>query len=120
MYMHRVDSSDYISARKRNVMYNELKQNAKNLQTVNPVKTNGQTYNNNFFILLNKDCNNTSCGGGCLANAKSYELLNDFNQGKIYNYIRCDPTCQTKCIPCSSPATSCQPCLCFSCAFKET
>jgi hypothetical protein len=116
--MNRVDSSDYISARKRNIIYSELKQNAKTLQTVNPVKTNGKTYNKNFFILLNKNCNPTSCPGGCLAHVKNYELFNDFNQGKTYNYLRCDPTCQTKCQQCPPVATTCEPCLCFNCAFK--
>ena len=118
MYMHRVDSSDYISAKKKNVIYSELKQNARNFQTVNPVKTNGNTYNDNISIILNKSCSPASCPGGCLVHTKNYELLNDFNQGKFYNYLRCNPTCQTKCIPCSNPATSCQPCLCFTCAFK--
>jgi hypothetical protein len=89
--MNRVNSSDYIKATKQNAIYTELKLNSKITlpHTVNPVKLNGHTYNNNFNILLSKNCSPTDCSGGCIQRAKSYDLLLDYNQGKYYNYIRC-------------------------------
>ena len=102
--MNRVSSSDYIKVKKQNAIYTELKKNAYKNITVNPVKTNGLTYNDNINILLSKNCVVNNCSGGQLNHAKSYDLLYDFNHGKIYNYNRCN--CSGNC------------CLCFTCAFK--
>ena len=108
--MNRVNSSDYIKAKKQNAIYTELKINSKitTAHTVNPVKPNGYTYNDNINILLSKSCTATDCSGGCLQHAKSYELLLAFNHGKYYNYIRC--------IKCPDVSDNC--CPCFNCAFK--
>ena len=122
--MNRVCSSDYIKAKKQNAIYTELQYNSKYTvpHTVNPVKKNGQTYNDNISILLNKNCSTTDCSGGQLNHAKNYDLLYDFTHGKIYNYNRC------QCNKSITPPNPCQAesgcvllgqcCTCFVCAFK--
>ena len=121
--MNRVCSSDYIKAKKQNAIYTELQYNSKytSPHTVNPVKKNGLTYNDNISILLNKNCSTLDCSGGQLNHAKNYDLLYDFNQGKTYNYNRClcnkDITlgnCQAE----SGCVLLGQCCKCFTCAFK--
>jgi len=114
--MNRVNSSDYIKAKKQNAIYTELKKNAYGLQTVNPVKKNGLTYNNNINVLLNKKCVVNDCSGGQLNYAQSYDLLYDFNNGKFYNYNRCG--CKNdKCIENNKCDVSGNCCACFTCAF---
>jgi hypothetical protein len=105
--MNRVSASDYIKAKKQNAIYTELKNNAYTNITINPVKNNGLTYNDNISILLNSKCVVNDCSGGQLNHAKNYDLLYDFNNGKMYNYSRCS-TCNT--------SSNC--CSCFTCAFK--
>ena len=118
--MKRVSSSDYIKAKKQNAIYTEVKNNAYTNITVNPVKTNGLTYNDNISILLNTNCIVGDCSGGQLNHAKSYDLLYDFNHGKIYNYNRCicNKSGNDNCIAYNKCDTSGNCCLCFTCAFK--
>ena len=106
--MNRVSSSDYIKAKKQNAIYTDVKHNAYKNTTVNPVKKNGLRYNDNIGILLNTNCIVNDCSGGQLNHAKNYDLLYDFNHGKMYNYARCNSTCNT--------SSNC--CSCFTCAFK--
>ena len=65
------------SAEKRKVaIYNEIKENVKNLQTANPLKKNGFTYNQNTK-------QNPSCdiSNGLVNYAGNYTLLADLKQG---------------------------------------
>lgn len=121
--MNRVSASDYTKAKKQNTIYSGLKYNAYNFKTVNPIKTTlgyQTTYNNNINILLNNNCAIGDCSGGQLNYAKSYDLLYDFNEGKHYNYNRCQ--CKTSgtdtCATYGKCDTSGNCCLCFTCAFK--
>lgn len=86
--MQRVDSGDYIKAKKNLAIYNEIK---KNVPNVNPLKTNGQHYNENFRLSLPQTCTApTDCSGGALAFAKNYELRLAFQQGRDYRTYKCD------------------------------
>ena len=122
--MNRVSSSDYIKAKKQNAIYKELKYNAQYTvpNTVNPVKNNGVQYNNNIGINIPNNCTPLECSGGTLQYAKSYDLLYDFNHGKIYNYNRCqcntNPETQLPCQANSKCLLLGKCCLCFTCAFK--
>jgi hypothetical protein len=98
--MQRVDSSDYIKAKKQLAIYNELKNNVPN---INPIKNNGRTYNENFRLFLPQTCNSpTDCSGGALAFAKNYALRLDFQQGRDYRTYKCD---------CNNQVTPNCPCL---------
>ena len=73
----KVDSSDYITYKKRTAIAGEFKNaTAPNL---NPVKINGKQYNDNFiFVPTIRDSSN------CLLNAKSYELMQNYTYGVNY------------------------------------
>ena len=79
----KVDSSDYINYKKRTAIASEYKNaSAPNL---NPVKTNGSQYNENFiFVPTITDSSN------CLLQAKSYELKQNYNYGVNYLTNVCD------------------------------
>ena len=72
----KVDSSDYITAKKQMAIANEFLKN----QNTNPVKNNGKKYNKNFSFVptLTNDLSN------CLIEAHSFELLKDYTTGKKY------------------------------------
>ena len=91
--MQRVDSSDYIKAKKNLAIYNEIK---RNVPSVNPLKKNGQHYNENFRLALPQTCTGpTDCSGECLTFAKNYELRLAFQQGRDYRSIYCPITTYT-------------------------
>ena len=72
----KVDSSDYITAKRQMAIANEFTKT----QNTNPVKTNGKTYNKNFVFIptLTNDLSN------CLIESHSFELLQDYTTGKKY------------------------------------
>ena len=70
----KVDSSDYITYKKRNTIAKEY---ANTLNT-NPMKTNGVIYNKNFTFLPSTVVNDLS---NCLINAQSFELKQDYTSG---------------------------------------
>jgi hypothetical protein len=75
----KVNSSDYISYKKRAVIAGEYA----TATNTNPIKDNGKPYNRNFnFIptLISTDISN------CLIQSKNYELLKDYKNG--FNYIQ--------------------------------
>ena len=78
----KVNSSDYISYKKRTAIAGEY---AAVINT-NPVKTNGVQYNRNFTFIpsLSNDLSN------CLIQAKSYELKNNYINGFNYIQVVCD------------------------------
>ena len=49
--MKKGASSDYIAIKKQNAIYEEIPKNASIYGTTDPLKPNGQTYNNNLTIL---------------------------------------------------------------------
>ena len=73
----KVDSSDYITYKKRAAIAGEYKNaSAPNL---NPVKANGKKYNENFiFVPTLTDSSN------CLLQTKSYELKQNYTYGVNY------------------------------------
>ena len=78
----KVNSSDYISYKKRTAIAGEY---ATSIVT-NPVKTNGLQYNRNFTFIpsLGQDLSN------CLIQAQSYELKNNYINGFNYIQVVCD------------------------------
>lgn len=88
-YMKKGSSSDYIDIKKQNAIYKELSQNATNLGTINPVKTNGQTYNNKLTILkknTQKCCNSR---GKNIKYVNSYGLQMNYYKGRDYKNYKC-------------------------------
>jgi hypothetical protein len=75
-----MQTSDYITRRKQTTFYCTLKQDAVEMQTVNPLKDNQLRYNNQLQICLPP--RNTINGKGVVLNAQSYALLRDFRRGK--------------------------------------
>jgi hypothetical protein len=78
----KVNSSDYISYKKRITIAGEYEKVA----DTNPVKMNGSQYNKNFKFLsaMTPDISN------CLIQAQSYELKQDYTSGVDYIHIVCD------------------------------
>ena len=68
----KVDSSDYITYKKRTVMANTA--------PTNPVKTNGKQYNRNFTFVPTL----TDASANCLLQAHSQELKQDYTSGLTY------------------------------------
>jgi hypothetical protein len=128
--MKKGSASDYITAKKQNAIYVNIKTNAQLTgTTVNPMKKNGYYYNNMLNVCVPKNCDLNSCTGGILTNAKSYELRLDFKQGKYYNNYVCN--CRRDTIyeviddinlaPCSGIPIDGEKiinCLCSTCAFS--
>ena len=79
---NKLNSSDYISYKKRTAIAEEYEKVA----VTNPVKTNGNQYNQNFKFLsaTNRDISN------CLIQAQSYELKQDYTSGVNYIHVICD------------------------------
>jgi hypothetical protein len=77
----KVNSSDYISYKKRTAIAGEYASG----RNTNPVKANGVQYNQNFnFIPTITDVSN------CLIQAQSYELKQDYTNGVKYIHVICD------------------------------
>ena len=78
----KVNSSDYISYKKRTAIAEEYARVA----NTNPIKTNGNQYNKNFNFLstMTPDMSN------CLIQAQSYELNQDYTNGVKYIQLICD------------------------------
>ena len=74
-----MQTSDYITHRKQTTFFCTLKQDAKQFQTVNPVKKNQRQYNNKLQVCEN----GARMGTGVVINAQSYALLQDFRRGKV-------------------------------------
>lgn len=88
--MRKGSGSDYITAKKRNAIYDGIKTDAQLTgNTTNPLKNNGFYYNNMLNVCVPQNCTPADCSGGVLTNARSYELRLDFKQGKYYNNYIC-------------------------------
>ena len=74
----KVNSSDYISYKKRTAIAGEYAR----VQNTNPAKTNGIQYNQNLIFIpsASQDISN------CLIQAQSYELKQDYTNG--FNFIQ--------------------------------
>ena len=84
----KVDSGDYIKTKRQMTIFKEFSA-ANTSQTFYPVKTNGSIYNKNFKLIPTTPAPTTDASN-CLIFSKSYELLTDFNTGKIYLKQACD------------------------------
>ena len=71
-----LSASERSSEKRKKTIYNELQKNVKQLNTANPIKKNGDTYNINTKI--NPTCD---ISYGYVEYAASYELLQDVKQG---------------------------------------
>jgi collagen type VII alpha len=74
----KLSASDLANEKRQKTIYNELRKNVQQLQTGNPVKTNGSTYN--FNTVINSTCDISS---GYVEMAESYALLDDVKQGAL-------------------------------------
>jgi hypothetical protein len=81
----KVDSSDYITYKKRAAIAGEY-MNA-TTANLNPMKTNGKKYNENFKFVPTKTTSDIS---NCLLTAQSYDLKQNYLNGVIYLQIVCD------------------------------
>ena len=80
----KVDSSDYITAKRRMTISKEyIKSN--NAAQFNPLKNNGFKYNKNYTFIP------TQNGTNCLISSKSFELLDNYNVGTTYLNQQCGP-----------------------------
>jgi hypothetical protein len=84
----KVDSSDYITAKRRMTISKEYIK-ANDLTQFNPVKNNGFVYNKNFSFLPTISTPITDASN-CLVNAASFELLDNYNFGQSYIKQICD------------------------------
>lgn len=92
--MKKASSSDYITIKKQKTIYTELKNNLANNNTPNPIKLNGNDYNNNI-IVYDASCNSFSTHS-CIKFAKSFDLLLNYSKGKEYVCRGCK---NTSCFP---------------------
>lgn len=105
--MHKVNGSDYITALKRKTIYAGVQYNAVYSHTVNPLKTNGKTYNKDLALLMPASCTVLDCSGGIITSASSFDLLLNFKEGKRVYKCTCPNTATTcLCSPCALLATS--------------
>lgn len=77
----KVNSSDYISYKKRTAIAEEYA----SVANTNPTKSNGSQYNNNFKFL-----STMTPVSNCLIQAKNYESLQDYTSGVNYIQVICD------------------------------
>jgi hypothetical protein len=75
----KVDSSDYISYKKRLAIASEYAQ-ADTLNELNPLKPNGYHYNQNFRFVPTFNTPTTDASN-CLLQAKNYDLKLDYTSG---------------------------------------
>jgi hypothetical protein len=81
----KVDSGDYISYKRRATIAGEF---AKTTNT-NPVKRNGNQYNQNFTFLSTFNTPTTD-NSNCLIHTQSYELKQNYTNGLKYLHLICD------------------------------
>ena len=81
----KVNSSDYITYKKRIAIAGEYAQAA----VTNPVKINRKKYNENFMFIPTLTTLTTDASN-CLIQAKNYELLKDYTYGANYLQVVCD------------------------------
>jgi hypothetical protein len=78
----KVNSSDYISYKKRSVIAGEYAI----AQNTNPVKANGVQYNQNLIFIPSESQDLSNC----LIQAQSYELKQDYTNGFNFIHVICD------------------------------
>jgi len=83
--LKKVNSSDYITYKKRIAIAGEYAQAA----NPNPVKINRKQYNRNFMFIPTLTTLTTDASN-CLIQAKNYELLKDYTYGANYIKVICD------------------------------
>lgn len=83
--LKKVDSSDYIKTKRQTTIAQEFVRADTN-NTFYPHKTNGLVYNKNFKFLPNT----TADASNCVIFAQSYDLLNNYNNGKTTINQLCD------------------------------
>ena len=76
--LKKVDSSDYIKTKRQTTIAQEFVRADTN-NTFYPRKTNGLVYNKNFKFIPNTV---TTDASNCVIFAQSYDLLNNYNNGK--------------------------------------
>ena len=76
-----LSASERMKNKRQTTIYNEVVKNVQQTQTVNPVKTNGYTYNKN--LSLQPICD---LSAGHVNTALSYELRTDMKQGSQLVY----------------------------------
>jgi len=86
--MKKGDASDYISIKRQQAMYAELSKNALIENTTNPLKKNGEKYNDNL-IIIKKSTTDCCVGGSDLRYAKNYNFKMDYYKGKDYRNYKC-------------------------------
>jgi hypothetical protein len=74
-------ASELSYEKRKQIVFNEIQQNVKNLNTGNPVKKNGKQYNRNTNV--NSTCD---ASGGYIDYAESYAILEDVRQGSALCY----------------------------------
>ena len=81
----KVDSSDYIAAKRQMAIYKEFANPIIN-PIINPIKNNGYNYNINYKFIPTTQ---PDASNNCLKFSQSYELQQNFNKGKNYKSIVC-------------------------------
>jgi hypothetical protein len=84
---NKVDSSDYITAKKQMTIAREFVK-ANTATTFNPIKHNGLKYNKNYKFIPTTNAITTDASN-CLIQAKSFDLLQDYNVGAGYVKQQC-------------------------------
>jgi hypothetical protein len=83
----KVDSSDYISYKKRAAIAGEYRNATQT--NLNPIKKNGKQYNDNFIFVPTINTPTTDISN-CLLQTKSYELKQNYMKGVDYLEKVCD------------------------------
>ena len=84
---NKVDSSDYITAKRQITISREFVK-ASTLNQFNPIKLNGVMYNKNYKFIPTTNAITTDASN-CLIQAKNFELLQDYNMGAGYVKQQC-------------------------------
>ena len=95
-----LSASEWSSAKKKKIIYNEIQKNVFNFATANPVKQNGKEYNKNTKV--NSTCDISS---GYIEYAESYLILGEVSEGATLCYpepvhdnrVAIMETCSTAC-----------------------
>jgi len=103
----KLSSSDLAIEKRQKTIYNEIRKNVQQLNTGNPVKNNGSTYN--FNTIINSTCD---ISYGIIEVAESYALRDDVKQGALL----CNPIQVHTQIDTIRPDDSCYP---FNLAFQD-
>ena len=81
----KVNSSDYISYKKRTAIAGEYAKSA----NTNPMKTNGSQYNKTFKFIPTLNGSSVDISN-CLIYAQNYDLFQDYTNGLKYIQKICD------------------------------